>query len=78
MNRIETPDHSGRRFANPFTTHPAHVGETYLQHLRFASGFSGQLLLAAGAAMAHALLPFLFEKTASAMIRKLHRRIENR
>ena len=49
---------------NPFTAHPASVGETYGQHLRFALRF-GALMTAGGlAALVHALLPFLFVTTA--------------
>ena len=49
-----------------FTSHPASVDETYFEHMRFAGWFAGTLLLAAGAAIVHAVLPFLFEKTAAA------------
>jgi len=58
-----------------FTHHPASVGETYLQHLFAAGGFTAQLLLAALACLVHALLPFLFERTASARIDALHSRM---
>ncbi|GLQ34702.1 hypothetical protein GCM10007939_09850 [Amylibacter marinus] len=61
-----------------FTAHPASVDETYLQHLGFALRFSGWLILAGMAALLHALLPFLFEKTASNIINTLHHRIHKR
>lgn len=61
-----------------FLDHPAAVDESYLEHARFASGFSGWLLLAGLAAAVHAVLPFAFETTASRIIRRLHARIENR
>ena len=48
---------------NPFTAHPASVGETYGQHFRFASRFGPPV--SATAAMVHAVLPFLFVTTAS-------------
>lgn len=67
-----------RALTQAFTDHPASVGETYLQHLRFALGFSLSLFGAAIAALIHAFLPFLFEKTASRMIRKMHNRIDTR
>ena len=60
------------------TDHPSSVGETYGQHLVFALGFAFRLFAAAGAALVHAFLPFLFEKTASNLIRKMHDRIVNR
>ncbi|MEM9106218.1 MAG: DUF6356 family protein [Pseudomonadota bacterium] len=61
-----------------FTDHPQSVDETYLEHLRFAAGFSGRLFLAACAALVHAILPFCFEKTASNMINAMHHRMHNR
>lgn len=64
--------------AKSFTSHPASVDESYLEHARFASRFSAKLLLAGLAALVHALLPFCFEKTAGNMIRALHGEIVNR
>ena len=61
-----------------FTDHPASVDETYGEHMLFAARFSGKLFLAAGAALVHAVLPFLFEKTASRIINELHHRMHNR
>ncbi|MFK7751483.1 MAG: DUF6356 family protein [Sedimentitalea sp.] len=61
-----------------FTAHPASVNESYGQHLRFAAAFSGLLMLAALAALVHALLPFLFQKTASRIIKKIHCRVHAR
>lgn len=61
-----------------FTAHPATVGETYVQHSRFAFRFACKLILAGGAAFVHALLPFAFEHTAGNIIRGLHRDITNR
>ena len=61
-----------------FTDHPESVDETYLEHMRFAGGFSGRLFLAGLAALVHAFLPFLFEKTASSMIRDMYARTHNR
>jgi hypothetical protein len=63
---------------NLFTRHPASVDETYLEHMGFAAWFAGRLLAAGGAALVHAFLPFLFETTASRIIRELHTRIETR
>ncbi|MEQ9608723.1 MAG: DUF6356 family protein [Kiloniellaceae bacterium] len=60
---------------NPFTDHPATVGETYWQHLASAWGFSWRMMLASLACLVHALLPFLFEKTGSRTITQLHDRM---
>jgi hypothetical protein len=58
-----------------FTAHPATVGETYGEHFATASVFSRHLFLAAAACAVHAVFPFLFEKTASGIIRGLHERM---
>ncbi|MDH3713786.1 MAG: DUF6356 family protein [Gammaproteobacteria bacterium] len=58
-----------------FTRHPASVGESYFEHLCAAGGFTASLLLAAVACAVHALLPFLFERTASARIDALYNRM---
>ena len=67
-----------RALTRLFTDHPRSVDETYLQHMGFAARFAGRLLLAAGAAAIHAVLPWLFEKTASRMICEMHDKITNR
>ena len=61
-----------------FLDHPASVEETYLQHARFAGGFSLKLFVAAGAALVHAVIPCLFEKTASKMIAQMYAKTHNR
>jgi len=63
---------------NLFLTHPQSVDETYLEHMAFAGRFSGKLFLAAGAALAHAVFPFMFEKTASRMIAEMYAKTHNR
>lgn len=66
------------RFAALFTSHPAKVGETYFSHMAFAAWFCSRLSMAAGAAFVHAFLPFLFETTASRIVRELYERTHNR
>ncbi len=61
-----------------FLSHPQAVDETYFEHLAFAGRFSATLFLAAWAALVHAVLPFMFEKTASRMVAKLYERTHNR
>ena len=61
-----------------FTAHPASVDETYFEHMAFAGRFSGKLFAAAFAALVHAVLPFLFEKTASGIVGQLYHRTHNR
>lgn len=61
-----------------FTHHPHAVGETYGEHAVAASGF-GLLMIGAGlACLVHAVLPFLFEATASDLVMKLHARMSHR
>ncbi|MDY6945572.1 MAG: DUF6356 family protein [Pseudomonadota bacterium] len=64
--------------ANPFTEHPTAVGETYLAHLRAAAGFGLQMVAAGLACLVHALLPFLFVRTGSDCIGRLHERMHAR
>ncbi|MBD3679341.1 MAG: hypothetical protein HUJ27_13215 [Rhodobacteraceae bacterium] len=61
-----------------FLSHPASVDESYAEHARFAFGISLQLFVAAGAALLHALVPALFEKTASGIVARIHARTHNR
>jgi hypothetical protein len=64
--------------ANPFTEHPATVGETYWAHLRTAAGFGFQMVTAGLACLVHALLPFLFIRTGSDCICRLYERMRTR
>jgi hypothetical protein len=66
------------RVVKLFTDHPASVDETYFGHMAFAAWFASRLFAAAGAALVHAFLPFLFESTASRIIRELYERTHNR
>ncbi|MGB3502056.1 MAG: DUF6356 family protein [Mesorhizobium sp.] len=66
------------RIARLFTSHPETVGESYFGHMAFAAWFSTRLLMAAGAALVHAVLPFMFETTASRIVRELYERTNKR
>ncbi len=61
-----------------FLNHPSEVDETYGQHFVFALRFSGLLFLAAGAALVHAVIPALCERTAGRIVTRLNDRIQNR
>ncbi len=54
-----------------FTDHPAAVGETYTEHFGVAIRYSGKMFTAAFCALVHAFLPFMFEKTASGIVRRM-------
>ncbi len=60
---------------NPFLAHPETVGESYLQHLRHAAGFGFWMGAGALVCLVHAVLPFLFERTGSRIIGRLHDRM---
>ena len=64
--------------ARTFTAHPAKVGESYFGHMVVALSFAGWLALAAVAAVVHALIPALCERTASNIILRLHNRMMRR
>ena len=65
-------------FRRLFLSHPQQAGESYLQHQRVALSFAWSLLGAGLAAIVHAVVPGLCERTAGDIIRKLHGRLEKR
>lgn len=66
------------RFFRAFVDHPASVNETYFEHALFAGRFSLVLFAAGTAALIHAIIPYLFESTASRMIANLHAMMQAR
>ncbi len=61
-----------------FLSHPRSVDESYIEHAGVASRFAFRLLGAGVAALVHAFIPCLFEKTASSMIKTMHSEIASR
>ncbi len=57
---------------NLFLKHPHSIGETYFQHLKFASLSGAKLCVAGVACMIHAIFPFLFAKVASSVIKEMN------
>jgi hypothetical protein len=55
-----------------FIAHPRAVNEDYLAHAGVALRFALLLLAAGLAALVHAVIPALFETTASSIIKNLH------
>jgi hypothetical protein len=55
-----------------FVAHPRSVNESYFEHAGAAFRFGLRLFGAGVAALVHALIPCLFEKTASSMIQAMH------
>lgn len=68
----------GIMFARIFLDHPRSINENFFQHMVFALSFAIALLSAGAAALVHAFIPCLFEKTAGEIINRLHERIESR
>ena len=58
--------------SNPFTRHPGEVGETYGEHFSAAAGFGLRMIAGGIACLVHAVLPFLFVRTGSEVIRGLN------
>ena len=63
---------------NIFTEHPNSVGESYLQHFGKALTFSMLLFSLSLKALAHAILPFLYETTVSTRIKILSDEMQSR
>ena len=61
-----------------FLDHPRSVGEGYLEHQRMALGFGAELIAAGAACLVHALIPCLFQHTASHAIARLSARVRLR
>lgn len=66
---------AGVSIKKAFTEHPQSVGETYLQHLDVAGRCGLSMMVAGFACVIHALLPFLFQNTASDCLTRLHQRM---
>ena len=60
------------KFSKYFLEHPHSVGESYMEHQAFALAVSFKLFTAAFACFIHALVPALFEKTASTIVREVY------
>jgi uncharacterized protein DUF6356 len=61
-----------------FIAHPRTVNGDYLAHAAVAMRYALLLLGAGLAALVHAVIPALFETTASSMIKKLHAEMMSR
>ena len=63
---------------NIFTKHPKEVGETYLEHMVNALRYSLTFLFLFVVAFIHAILPFLFTRTASCVVQEMADHIKKR
>ena len=57
------------------TTHLDSVSESYFQHGRHALSFAASMFVGSLACLGHAIFPFLFERTGSDIIQRLHDRM---
>ncbi len=63
---------------NIFTKHPNEVGESYLKHMFSASRYALTFLFLFVIALIHAILPFLFVRTASDIVCEMSGHMEVR
>jgi hypothetical protein len=55
-----------------YLRHLHEVGESYVDHARFALGIAGRCAWAALLLVVHAILPFLLERNGSATLQRIH------
>jgi hypothetical protein len=55
--------------------HLESVGESYFQHAMHAASFAALMFVGSLACLGHAIFPFLFQRTGSDVIRRLHDRM---
>ena len=73
-----TQDKEIDMIARLFLHHPRQVDESYLEHAIFAGRIALRMLGAATAAFVHALIPAMFEKTASRIVLELSEEMRER
>jgi hypothetical protein len=61
-----------------FLTHPRSVGESYGEHAATAARFGFAMIVGGAACVVHAVLPFLFVKTASDTVKRLYGQMKAR
>ena len=61
-----------------FLAHPRTVGETYAEHAGIASRFGASMVVAGVKCLAHAVLPAVFERSASDCVARLNGELERR
>ena len=59
------------RVKKAFLAHPESVNESYFEHMGAALRYAGTFAFCAFCALVHAFLPFMFEKTASTIVKKM-------
>jgi hypothetical protein len=67
-----------RVFTRIFTNHPESIGETYTEHLLFASLNGLKLMFAGLACIIHSIFPFVFVYTASRTMQNVNEKMAAR
>ncbi len=63
---------------NPFTRHPASVGESYGRHFGVATKFGATMIVGGIGAILHGVFPWMFETTGSRTVTRLYQQIAGR
>lgn len=63
---------------NWFTEHPHSIGETYIEHFKFASRTGLAMVVAGFACISHAFVPAIFSKVATNTINRLSQQLQER
>lgn len=61
-----------------FLAHPRSVGESYGEHAATAARFGVTMIAGGAACLVHAVLPFLFVRTASDSVKRLYAQMKAR
>ena len=61
-----------------FRKHPRSIGETYVEHATTAGRFGAEMVVGGVACIVHAVVPALFERTASETVKRLYGRMKAR
>ena len=81
MSRAISPaktEESTGLFDRMLFAHPRKVGESYAEHAGIASRFGATMMLGGVKCLAHAILPTVFERSASDCVAKLHGELDRR
>ena len=77
-NRLVEATPDGGLVDRIFLAHPRMVGEGYVEHAGIASRFGATMVVGGMKCLAHAILPAVFERSASTCVAKLHGELERR
>lgn len=65
-------------FHKVFLRHPRSIGESYPEHFSVAAGFGLRMIRGGIACVIHAMIPALFERTASETVKSLYATMKSR